>query len=254
MATTAYTSQTTALNKPVHVVGTVPGSTAYVTQQPAKQSTIKRVFNFFASIQTLLAELQFLLGSPVLIAGAGCFLGRRLLAAAILYVIAYSLWVGAGLSIIASTFTKLLKDKKIHDGLSFTHSIGYLIATVLLVLGASLYIGPYTNVDGTDFAGLILFVVGAGFFFLASLLRFYVMVSRLVNSSWNTMTNKDKTLGVFYALGASLYLIASVTLVVGAALYVVLSVDFDNAASILWIITGALVFFAALSNIVSRRY
>jgi hypothetical protein len=247
MQTDTVIQQPIDIQKPVNQTLT----TTVVQQSQPEKTKFQKLLAGYVWFSTLVAELQFFIAAPCLIAGAGCWIGQRYLAGAILYVIAFSLWISAGLSLFTNSIGFIMKKRSVGNFTRLIASIFYLVSNVLMIVGASLIIGPYVSV-GTGFEGFILFVIGAALFLVGTTLYHLIHIGHILKINGHEMNKKHRAFEWLTAIASASYLILSVCLLIGACLYMAQTRALEVPADILWIIAGGFLLLATVCNTIGK--
>eukprot|EP01088_Endostelium_zonatum_P021789 TRINITY_DN883_c0_g1_i1.p1 TRINITY_DN883_c0_g1~~TRINITY_DN883_c0_g1_i1.p1 ORF type:complete len:325 (+),score=107.66 TRINITY_DN883_c0_g1_i1:364-1338(+) len=224
--------------------------------------TLLKLYTAFSYISQFLTEISLIPVVITLIIGSGFIFAELYVPAAALWVAAYSLWVGHPLSILLAALPPALALRTFSAFFFFFFAFIYFVSLVLLIVGASLYIGPAAGVDGTKDAGSVLYIIGSAFYILAFSIRqigvYYELVHIREKAEIKRLKKKERRVREVRKWGdgwvASVGIALGIVLLIGSVGISGWGGRFGEImGGVLWIIAAVLLAVQMLAGILAIR-
>ena len=228
----------------------------------AHQTTLNRIYAVFSYVSQFLTEISLIPTAITLIIGSGFLIADLYAPAAALWVASYSIWVGHPLGLLLSSLPPLFVIRTLNSLFYAIFAVLYFTSLVLLIVGASLYIGPAAGVDGTKNAGSILYIIGSAFYLAAFIVRqadiYYELINIREKAEVKRLEKKKRRVREVRKWGdgfqATSGVIIGLLLLTGSVL---ISGWLDHGGeimgAILWIIAGVVLFIGMAGGILGIR-
>jgi len=226
------------------------------------QTTAGKIWTMISIGTQILGEVGQIPVGICLIVGAGFQFGNYPTPAAALWVAAYSLWVGHPLGLGISSIPPLFAIRTISTLIYFGFALAYFVSLVLLIIGASLYIGPAAGVDGTKNAGSVLFIIGSCFYLFAFVIRqmdiYYELVNIREKAELRRLDDAQRRVRETRKWGdgfqASIGLAIGVLLIIGSVgISGWMGRGGEIMGGVLWLIVGVLLFAQMAAGLMAIR-